>query len=152
MRDDLLRPEREQAPLPSSGSASASSSALVCSELAPPSTAAIACSAVRDHVVVRLLGRKRHPRCLRVEPELPGTFVARPVTIAHHRGPHLARCAVLRDLLEEVVLRVEEERDPRSERIDVQSCVSMPYCTYSIPSRSVNASSCSAVAPASRMW
>ena len=29
---------------------------------------------------------------------------------------------------------------------------SMPYCTYSMPSRSVNASSCAAVAPASRMW
>ena len=28
----------------------------------------------------------------------------------------------------------------------------MPHCTYSMPSRSVNASSCSAVAPASRMW
>ena len=28
----------------------------------------------------------------------------------------------------------------------------MPHCTYSIPSRSVKASSCSAVAPASRMW
>ena len=29
---------------------------------------------------------------------------------------------------------------------------STPYCTYSMPSRSVNASSCSAVEPASRMW
>ena len=28
----------------------------------------------------------------------------------------------------------------------------MPYCTYSMPSRRVNASSCAAVAPASRMW
>ena len=28
----------------------------------------------------------------------------------------------------------------------------MPHCTYSMPSRRVNASSCSAVAPASRMW
>ena len=28
----------------------------------------------------------------------------------------------------------------------------MPYWTYSMPSRSVKASSCSAVAPASRMW
>ena len=28
----------------------------------------------------------------------------------------------------------------------------MPYCTYSMPSRNVNASSCRAVAPASRMW
>ena len=28
----------------------------------------------------------------------------------------------------------------------------MPYCTYSMPSRSVKASSCAAVEPASRMW
>ena len=32
------------------------------------------------------------------------------------------------------------------------SPASTPYCTYSMPSRSVKASSCSAVAPASRMW
>src|SRR4029078_6688137 len=32
------------------------------------------------------------------------------------------------------------------------SPASTPHCTYSMPSRSVNASSCSDVEPASRMW
>ena len=47
VRDDLLRPQRQRRGLGSVGNASASSSEFVCSDCVPPSTAAIACSAVR---------------------------------------------------------------------------------------------------------
>jgi hypothetical protein len=39
----------------------------------------------------------------------------------------------------------------RGAKLSTSRPASTPHCTYSIPSRSVKASSCSAVAPASRM-
>ena len=44
-----------------------------------------------------------------------------------------------------------KKNEMRGTKASTSSPASMPYCTYSIPSRSVNASSCDAVAPASRM-
>ena len=108
------------------GSASASSSELVCSELVPPSTADSACSAVRttllygccavsDTPAVWLWKRSFHDRSsLRAEP------------VAHRVGPERPRGAVLRDLLEEVAVRVEEERHPRHEVVDVEAGVDAP--------------------------
>ena len=46
-------------------------------------------------------------------------------------------------------LKKNERRGANSSTV---SPASMPYFTYSMPSRSVNASSWSAVEPASRMW
>jgi len=45
-----------------------------------------------------------------------------------------------------------KKNDIRGAKSSTASPASIPYCTYSMPSRSVKASSCSAVAPASRMW
>ncbi len=45
-----------------------------------------------------------------------------------------------------------KKKDSRGANSSTGSPASMPYCTYSTPSRSVKASSCRAVEPASRMW
>ncbi len=45
-----------------------------------------------------------------------------------------------------------KKNDMRGTKSSTSSPASTPHCTYSMPSRSVNASSWSAVAPASRMW
>ena len=45
----------------------------------------------------------------------------------------LARCTILRDLFEEVVMRVEEEAQARGEVVDVESAAQRPS-TYSTPS------------------
>ena len=62
------------------------------------------------------------------------------------------RGAELRDLLEQIVVRGEEERQPRRERVDARDRRRSRAVTYSIAFANVNASSCTAVAPASRMW
>ena len=56
--------------LSSVGRPSASSRPLQCSDCVPPSTAASACSATRDDVVVGLLRRERAAGRLRVEAQL----------------------------------------------------------------------------------
>ena len=45
-----------------------------------------------------------------------------------------------------------KKNDSRGAKASTSKPASTPYCTYSTPSRSVKASSCAAVAPASRMW
>jgi hypothetical protein len=45
-----------------------------------------------------------------------------------------------------------KKKEIRGAKSSTSSPASIPYCTYSMPSRRVNASSCSAVEPASRMW
>ena len=108
------------------GSASASSSELVCSELVPPSTADSACSAVRttllygccavsDTPAVWLWKRSFHDR----------SFLA-PKRSRIAARPDPPGGAVLGDLLEEVAVRVEEERHARHERVDVEPGVDAP--------------------------
>ena len=79
-----------------------------------------------DDVVVRLLRRERDAGRLAVETQLPRTFASRAEPIAHRVRPDLPRRAVLRDLLEEIAVRVEKERDLRDEPIDVQPGVDAP--------------------------
>ena len=45
-----------------------------------------------------------------------------------------------------------KKNERRGAKSSTSRPASMPYWTYSMPSRSVNASSCSDVEPASRMW
>jgi len=45
-----------------------------------------------------------------------------------------------------------KKNERRGANESTSSPASTPYCTYSMPSRSVNASSWRAVEPASRMW
>ena len=73
-----------------------------------------------DDVVVRLLRGQRAARGLRVEAQLLGARAGGAEPIAHEPRPQPARRAELGDLLEKVVVRVEEERQPLSERVDVE--------------------------------
>ena len=45
-----------------------------------------------------------------------------------------------------------KKNDTRGANRSTSSPASIAACTYAIPSASVNATSCTAVAPASRMW
>src|SRR5439155_5013103 len=58
-----------------------------------------------------------------VEAKLPRPRAFRLEPVAHHMRPDSTRRAVLRDLLEEIAVRVEEEGQPRREGIDVESGV-----------------------------
>ena len=78
------------------------------------------------HIVVRLLRGQRHARRLTVEAQLPRPLAPGVKAIAYRVRPDLARRAVLGDLLEEVAVRVEEERDPRHEVVDVEPRVDAP--------------------------
>src|SRR5215210_2014740 len=64
------------------------------------------------HVVLGLLGRQRGAGGLGVEPELAAPLVGRAETLAHDGGPHPPRRPVFGDLLKQVVVGVEEEREP----------------------------------------
>ena len=60
------------------------------------------------------------PGGLRVEAHPQGLVALGAVGVAHLAGPDPARGAVLRDLLEEVDVGVEEEREARREGVDVE--------------------------------
>ena len=99
------------------GSASASSKLFVCSDWAPPQTAESACTATRTMLF---------SGCCAVSVEPPVwawkrsacAFARRGAeAVAHDLRPQRAGGAELRDLLEEVVVRVEEEREPGAERV-----------------------------------
>ena len=133
------------------GSASASSSELVCSELVPPSTADSACSAVRTTL---LYG------CCAVS-DTPAVWVwKRSFHERSFRAPKRSRIAPAQSFRAARYLAISSKKslcalkknDIRGTKSSTSSPASTPHCTYSMPSRSVNASSWSAVAPASRMW
>src|ERR1044072_9655730 len=67
-----------------------------------------------------LLRGEGDTRGLRVETQEPRARVLRPVALAQLLGPDPARGAILRDLFEEVDVRVEEEGKPGSEVVDVE--------------------------------
>ena len=69
-------------------------------------------------VVLGLLRGERRAGGLGVEAQPQRALVARRVALAHQLGPQPAGGAELRHLLEEVVVGVEEEREPRREVVD----------------------------------
>ena len=71
-----------------------------------------------DEVDLGLLGRQRHAGSLGVEAQLRGAAVPGPVAVAHPAGPDTAGRPVLRDLFEEVDVRVEEEAEAGGEVVD----------------------------------
>ena len=73
-----------------------------------------------DDVVVGLLRGQGAAGRLGVEAQLLRARVAGAEPVAHDRGPQPARGAELRDLLEKIVVRVEEEREALAEAIDVE--------------------------------
>ena len=76
-----------------------------------------------DQVHLRLLRGQRDAGRLRVEPHQPRARILRAVLLPHLPRPDPPRRAVLRDLLEEVEVRVEEEGEPRRERVDVEAAL-----------------------------
>ena len=56
-----------------------------------------------------------------MEAEHHGFRVLRPETVAHEVGIEAARSSKFGDLLEEIAVRIKEEREPRSEIINVQA-------------------------------
>ena len=76
-----------------------------------------------DDVVQRLLRGERHAGRLHVGAHEQRALVLRAVRVAHLARPDPAGGAQLRDLLEEVDLRVEEEGQPRRERVDVDAAL-----------------------------
>ena len=88
------------------GSASASSNEFVWSDWAPPLTADVA---------LRLLRRQRRAAGLCVKAQRQRSRVRGAEAVAHDPGPQTAGRTELRDLLEEMVVRVEEEGQPLPE-------------------------------------
>src|SRR6266540_1216917 len=79
-----------------------------------------------DDVDLRLLRRQAHAGGLRVEPQDPRPRILRAERIAHLPRPDPPGGAVLCELLEEVVVRVEEERQARREVVDREAAVDSP--------------------------
>jgi hypothetical protein len=94
---------------------------LVCKRLGPAEDGCQRLHGVPHDVVVRLLRGERHPRRLGVETQLPRPWLSGAEPVAHDARPHPASGAVLGDLFEEIVVRVEEERDPRREDVDIET-------------------------------
>src|SRR6266511_2930596 len=74
-----------------------------------------------DDVVVRLLAGQRDPGGLGVEPELAGLVGAGAVALPQPARPDPAGRTEIADLLEEVDVRVEEERQLWPEHVDVEA-------------------------------
>ena len=72
------------------------------------------------HYVDRLLRSERRAARLGVEPQHRRLRVLRAEPLGHDRVPHPPARPELRDLLEEVVVAVPEERQPRREVVDVE--------------------------------
>ena len=72
-------------------------------------------------VVLGLLGRQHRARRLRVEAQRPRARVAGPEALSHEAGPKSPRGPELSHLLEEVVVRVEEERQLGGELVDPEA-------------------------------
>ena len=71
-----------------------------------------------DDVVLGLLSGERRAAGLSVEPEHLRPVVLGAEALGHDPRPHSPRRPVLRDLFEQVVVRVPEEAEPRCEVVD----------------------------------
>jgi hypothetical protein len=116
----------------------------------PPSTAASACIATRTMLTSGCWAVSVTPAVWVWKRSMQALGVLGAEPVAHDRRPHPARGAELGHLLEEVVVAVEEERQPRREVVDARPASTAAW-TYAMPSARVNAISCTASDPASRM-
>ena len=105
-----------------------------------------------NDVVLRLLGRERRAAGLGVEAEHLRARALRLEALLHDLRPDAPRRPELRDLFEEVVVAGEEEAQAGQRSRRHQDRQRSRPATYAMPSASVNAISCAAVQPASRMW
>src|SRR5207244_9967073 len=74
-------------------------------------------------VELRLLRGERYAGGLGVEAQLPRPLLLRAVSLAHPARPDPPGGAELRDLLEEIDVRIEEEGETGREIIDVHSAL-----------------------------
>src|ERR1035438_10797130 len=65
-----------------------------------------------------------------MEAHQAGTIVLRAEAVFHQPIPDFAGGAVFCDLFEEVVVRVEEEAETRSEVVDVESASARPFDVF----------------------
>ena len=79
-----------------------------------------------DDVVLRLLSCEADAGGLRMEAHQPGSLIFGSEVFFHLARPNSPGSPVLRDFLEEIIVRVEKEREPRTERIHVQSAIEAP--------------------------
>ena len=87
------------------GSASASSRELVCRDCAPPSTAAMACSAVRTMFTSGCCAVSVEPAVCTWKRSIRDRGSLRAEAVAHQVGIDAARGAELGDLLQKIVVR-----------------------------------------------
>ena len=97
------------------GRASASSKEFVCSDCAPPQTAESAWIATRTMLFSGCWAVSVEPPVCAWKRRAMSAWVRGPEAVAHDLGPQASRRSELRDLLEEVVVRVEEERESLAE-------------------------------------
>jgi hypothetical protein len=102
-------------------------------------------------VVHRLLRGQRDAGGLGVEAHQAGAIVLRAEAVFHQAIPDLAGGAVLGDLFEEIVVRVEEEAEARAEIVDVESAAARPFDVFDAVVDGER-EFLQAVDPASRMW
>ena len=76
-----------------------------------------------DEIDLGLLSRQRRAAGLRMEAEHQAALVLGAKAVAHKARPHPACRSELRDLLEDIVVRIEEEGQARREGIDVEPAV-----------------------------
>ena len=106
----------------------------------------------RPHdVVVRLLGSERHAGGLGMEAQLPRSRRSCALKRSRITRAQMRRAARYLAISSKKSLCELKKNEIRGANTSTSSPASIPYCTYSMPSRSVKASSCAAVAPASRM-
>ena len=103
-------------------------------------------------VVVGLLRGERDAGRLAVEAQLPRALVLGAETGRASPRAQILRAARYFAISSKKSLCALKKNEICGTNASTSRPASTPHCTYSRPSRSVNASSCTAVAPASRMW
>ncbi len=119
--DDLLRAQRDPDRRPPSGAQAPRRSCSCAATGSRPSTPASASIAVRTMLLSGCCAVSDTPGGLRVEAHPPRLRLFGPERVPELARPDPPRRPVLRDLLEEVDLRVEEERQARGEVVDVDA-------------------------------
>ena len=132
------------------GSASASSKEFVCSDCVPPSTAASASTAVRTMFTSGCCAVSDTPAVC-VWKRIPRARVLRAVVLRISRA-QIRRAARYFAISSKKSLWALKKNERRGAKSSTSSPRSRQASTYAKPSARVNASSCAAVEPASRMW
>jgi len=132
------------------GSASASSSALVCRLCVPPSTAASASTVVRMTLLYGSCSCRLTPEVWQcVRSTLLRSSFAPSASIVRHHSTRAARSLATSM---KKFMPMPKKNDSRGAKASMSSPAAIARFAYSLPSAIVKASSCTAVAPASCMW